>query len=58
MQSNKKDIQLLAPDVDRDAPYAYEWFSHSEGRATLLSMGNAEDEIGSSTLEGLRGQSS
>ena len=47
-----KDIQLLKPDVDRDAPFALGWFNGPEGRQTLLSMGNAENEIKEPTLEG------
>jgi len=43
-------LQLLPPNVERDAPFAHAWFMRSEGRATLLSMGNAESEIEESTL--------
>lgn len=52
MKSNRADITLVAPDVERDAPFAFAWFSHPEGHATLLSMGNAEHEIGVPTLDG------
>jgi RimJ/RimL family protein N-acetyltransferase len=52
MQSNRPDIQLLVPDAERDASFALSWFERPEGHATLLSMGNAEDEIEPSTLEG------
>lgn len=55
MKPTREDIQLLLPDVDRDAPFAHSWFTRPEGRATLLSMGNAESEIEESTLEGERG---
>lgn len=51
MKSIQDNIKLLAPDVDRDAPFAYSWFVRSEGRQTLLSMGNAENEIGESSLK-------
>ncbi len=52
MKSNRKDIQLLVPDIEGDALFAYGWFTQPEGRATLLSMGNAESEIEESTLAG------
>jgi RimJ/RimL family protein N-acetyltransferase len=50
MKSTRPDIQLLRPNVDRDAPFAHSWFTRSEGRATLVSMGNVESEIKTSTL--------
>lgn len=52
MQTNRPDIQLLSPDVGRDASFALSWFERPEGHATLISMGNAENEIESPTLEG------
>ncbi len=52
MKSNRHDVLLLKPDVERDAPFALGWFSRAEGRQTLLSMGNAEDEIEEATLDG------
>lgn len=50
MKSNQSDIQLLMPDIERDAVFAHTWFTRPEGRATLLSMGNAEHEIEEMTL--------
>lgn len=52
MKTDREDIYLLAPDVERDAPFALGWFSRSEGKQTLLSMGNAEHEIEKPTLKG------
>lgn len=52
MRSDRDDVHLLAPDVERDAPFALDWFSQAEGRQTLLSMGNAVHEIEESTLDG------
>ncbi len=52
MKSNRKDIELVLPDVERDAVFALGWFERPEGRQTLLSMGNAEHEISSPTIEG------
>lgn len=51
MESNRIDIQLLRPDIKRDAIFALSWFDRSEGRQTLISMGNAEHEIKPTTLE-------
>lgn len=52
MKSYRSDIQLLEPEVDRDAAFAHSWFIRPEGHSTLISMGNAENEIEESTLEG------
>lgn len=43
-------VQLLPPNVERDAPFAYSWFTRPEGRDTLLRMGNAEHEIPAPSL--------
>jgi RimJ/RimL family protein N-acetyltransferase len=51
MESPRSDIQLLPPDVERDASFALNWFERPEGQATLISMGNAENEIKQSTLQ-------
>lgn len=52
MQTSDPNILLLPPDIDRDAPFTLSWFQRPEGHATLLSMGNAEHEIETPTLEG------
>ncbi len=52
MESGRDDVRLLNPDIERDALFAFGWFSRPEGRQTLLSMGNAEHEILTSTIEG------
>lgn len=54
MKIDREDIQLLVPDVERDAPFALDWFKGDDGKQTLLSMGNAEHEIVESTLDGER----
>jgi RimJ/RimL family protein N-acetyltransferase len=54
MTTGMQGVRLLIPDVERDAPFAYEWFARPEGRDTLLRMGNAESEIEDSTLDGER----
>jgi RimJ/RimL family protein N-acetyltransferase len=45
-------IQFIKPNIDRDASFAFAWFDRPEGKQTLLSMGNAENEITPPTLEG------
>ena len=45
------NIYLDAAEPDRDAPFAYRWFSGAHGRETLTLMGNAPHEIHESTLE-------
>lgn len=54
MRSDQEGVQLLAPDVERDAYFALDWFTRPDGKQTLLSMGNAEHEIVESTLDGER----
>jgi len=50
----KPDLTLSAPQPERDAPFALEWFTSALGKETLLLMGNAESEITPSTLESER----
>lgn len=45
-------LELVAPDPERDAKYALEWFSSPSGKETLLLMGNAPEDISDPTLEG------
>jgi RimJ/RimL family protein N-acetyltransferase len=52
MKPNRPDVQLVVPSLKRDPPFAYAWFNQPRGRATLLSMGNAESEIEPVTLIG------
>lgn len=52
MKTDREDIQLLVPSVERDAPFTLDWFSRSEGKQTLLSMGNVEHEIATPSLDG------
>ena len=51
MQPNRPDIQLRTPDIVIDPPFALGWFNGAEGKATLLSMGNAENEIKTPSIE-------
>ena len=46
------DLELVAPNPTRDAPFALAWFDSPDGKDTLLKMGNAESEIETRTLEG------
>lgn len=43
--NNHRNLELLKPDIERDAPFALSWFVRPEGKDTLLRMGNAEHEI-------------
>lgn len=52
MKAYRNDILLLEPDIDRDAPFAFDWFRGAKGRQTLLLMGNAAHEISPPTLKG------
>lgn len=45
------DVELLKPNIERDAPFALSWFTRPEGKDTLLRMGNAEHEIPEPSLE-------
>ncbi|MEP7204856.1 MAG: GNAT family N-acetyltransferase [Candidatus Saccharibacteria bacterium] len=44
-------LSLVAPDTERDAPFALDWFTSDFGTETLLSMGNPEAKIKPSTIE-------
>lgn len=48
---NIPNLNLTAPNPERDAPYVHNWFTSEFGKETLLLMGNAENEIKPSTLE-------
>ena len=47
-------LTMAQPDVERDAPFALDWFTSLYGKETLLSMGNPEHAIKPPTLEGER----
>lgn len=49
-----KELTLATPNPDRDASFAYKWFSSDDSKDTLLRMGNAQHEISASTLESER----
>lgn len=49
--NNHRNLELLKPDIERDAPFALSWFVRPEGKDTLLRMGNAEHEIPEPSLE-------
>jgi RimJ/RimL family protein N-acetyltransferase len=44
-------LMLVKPNPERDAPFAYGWFSSDDGKETLLLMGNAEKKIKPSSIE-------
>jgi RimJ/RimL family protein N-acetyltransferase len=43
-------LELVRPDVDRDAAAAVRWLEGEAGRSTLRLMGNSEDHTGPTTL--------
>jgi len=45
------NLILVAPNPERDAPFAHKWFTSEYGKETQLLMGNAECEIKPSTLD-------
>lgn len=51
MKIDIHDIELVKPDPERDAPFAFDWFTSNYGEETLLLMGNSKSEIKPSTLE-------
>jgi RimJ/RimL family protein N-acetyltransferase len=44
-------LRLVAPDPDRDAPFAVAWFRGEQGRQTLQLMGNPDKTITPTSLE-------
>ena len=44
-------IDLVAPNISRDAPLAVRWLAGSQGRETLRMMGIPEGEIRSASLD-------
>jgi len=51
LTTNIPELLLTAPIPERDAKFAFNWFSRESGRDTLLKMGNAPHEIQVSSLE-------
>jgi len=52
LMNKQRDYSLVKPDPDRDAPFAVAWFTSAYGKETLLRMGNLENSIKESTLDG------
>lgn len=51
MMNKNHSVDLLQPDIVRDAAFALSWFTRPEGKDTLLRMGNAEHEIPEPSLK-------
>jgi hypothetical protein len=45
------DLELIQPDIERDAPISLEWLEGEMGRNTLRLMGNSDEQNKPSTLE-------
>ena len=51
LETNSPDVQLVVPDIERDAALGVEWLEGELGRATLTSMGVADKDNKPTTLE-------
>ncbi len=51
MDTRIPGLSLVAPNPERDAPFAVRWFGSPGGRETLLLMGNPAHAIQPPTLE-------
>ena len=51
LATKNPEVRLLAPLVERDAPFAVEWLKGDMGKQTLLLMGNVEANITIPSLE-------
>jgi len=51
LQTNNPDVQLVEPDIERDAVLGVKWLEGELGRATLTSMGVAAKDNKPTTLE-------
>lgn len=49
-------VQLVEPDVERDAPISVQWLQGETGRDTLQRMGVPDNDIIEPTLESERGR--
>ena len=45
------ELELVQPDIERDAPISLEWLEGDVGRNTLRLMGNTDENNKPSTLE-------
>jgi RimJ/RimL family protein N-acetyltransferase len=51
LKTKVPDLELLTPDVERDAPVAVKWLEGDVGRTTLKLMGNTDAENKPSSIE-------
>ena len=51
IKTNRSDLELIDPNVERDAPISVKWLAGDAGRNTLRLMGNNEEDNKPSTLE-------
>lgn len=51
LQTNNPDVLLVEPDIERDAALGVQWLEGKLGRATLASMGVADKDNKSTTIE-------
>lgn len=51
LETDNPDIQLVVPDIERDATLSVKWLQGELGRATLTSMGVADKDNKPTTLD-------
>ncbi len=51
LATKSPDIELIEPNIERDAPIAVRWLEGDIGKTTLRLMGNSEADIKTPTLE-------
>lgn len=51
LETNQKNIKLIEPNVDRDAPLSMDWLMGKAGEHNLLQMGVAPSAIKTTTFE-------
>ena len=54
LETASADVNLIRPDIERDAVISVGWLEGNLGRSTLKLMGVAESEMSTPTLEGER----
>jgi RimJ/RimL family protein N-acetyltransferase len=50
MEEKNTPVELVAPNIDRDAPLGVKWLKGEVGKNTMILMGNPPDKIEQTTL--------
>lgn len=51
VSTNREDLKLISPDIERDAPLSVAWLAGDVGKETLRLMGNLPEDIKPTSLE-------